>query len=97
VHRNKKRRVMSEMVNRVIDDAGRAYVRSTPRADVNSGFGAPLWAYVFVCGDQSGRTSAPTSPHAVQTIFGQRDRIGVSSGSRSAVMSALWLHQTDSQ
>ena len=51
----------------------------------------------FVCGDQSGRTSAPTRPHAVQTILSHNERTGVSSGSPSALMSALWLHQTDSQ
>jgi hypothetical protein len=52
---------------------------------------------LFVCGDQSGRTSAPTRPHAVQIIFGQRDRRGISSGSLSAFMTALWLHHPDTQ
>jgi hypothetical protein len=32
---------------------------------------------LFVCGDQSGRTSAPISPQAVQTILGHRERTGV--------------------
>jgi hypothetical protein len=43
----------------------------------------------FVCGDQSDRTSAPINPHVVQTIFGHRDRRGVSSGSQSAFTTAL--------
>jgi len=51
----------------------------------------------FVCGDQSGRTSARINPHAVQTIREHSARTGVSSGSQSAFMTALWLHQTDSQ
>jgi hypothetical protein len=51
----------------------------------------------FVCGDQSGRTSAPINPHAVQTILPHRERTGVSSGSQSAFMTALWLHQPDMQ
>jgi hypothetical protein len=51
----------------------------------------------LVCDDQSGRTSAPTHPQAVQTIRGHKDRIGVSSDSQSAFMTALWLHQSDSQ
>jgi hypothetical protein len=42
-----------------------------------------------VCGDQSGRTSAPIIPHRVQTILGHSDRTGVSSGSQSAFMVAL--------
>ena len=42
-----------------------------------------------VCGDQSGRTSAPISPHLVQTIRGHNDRTGVSSGSQSAFTVAL--------
>jgi len=42
-----------------------------------------------VCGDQSGRTSAPINPHLVQTIRGHNDRTGVSSGSQSAFMVAL--------
>jgi cytochrome c553 len=41
-------------------------------------------------GDQSGRTSAPIIPHLVQTAFGHRSRIAVSSGHRSASMTALW-------
>jgi hypothetical protein len=36
----------------------------------------------FVCGDQSGRTSAPINPHRVQTIREHSDRTGVSSGSQ---------------
>jgi hypothetical protein len=51
----------------------------------------------FVCGDQSGRTSAPINPHAVQIILPHSERTGVSSGSQSAFRVALWLHQTDSQ
>ena len=43
----------------------------------------------FVCGDQSGRTSAPTRPQAVQTILGHKDRTGIPSGSASAFMTAL--------
>jgi hypothetical protein len=43
----------------------------------------------FVWGDQSGRTSAPTRPQAVQTILGHKDRTGISSGSPSAFMTAL--------
>ena len=39
---------------------------------------------LFVCGDQSGRTSAPTRPQAVQTIPGHKERTGISSGSASA-------------
>jgi hypothetical protein len=42
-----------------------------------------------VCGDQSGRTSAPISPQAVQTILGHKDRTGISSGRASAFMTAL--------
>ena len=42
-----------------------------------------------VCGDQSGRTSAPIIPHLVQTIRGHSDLTGVSSGSQSAFMVAL--------
>jgi hypothetical protein len=44
---------------------------------------------LFVCGDQSGRTSAPTRPQAVQTILGHKERSGISSGSPSAFMTAL--------
>jgi hypothetical protein len=43
---------------------------------------------LFVCADQSGRTSAPIRPHAVQTILGHKDRTGISSGSWSAFMTA---------
>jgi hypothetical protein len=43
----------------------------------------------FVRGDQSGRTSAPISPQAVQTILGHKDRTGISSGRASAFMTAL--------
>jgi hypothetical protein len=42
-----------------------------------------------VCGDQSGRTSAPIRPHEVQTIRGHKDRNGISSGIPSAFMTAL--------
>jgi hypothetical protein len=41
-----------------------------------------------VCGDQSGRTSAPIRPHAVQTIRGHKDLTGISSGNQSAFMTA---------
>ena len=44
---------------------------------------------LFVCGDQCGCTSAPIRPQAVQTILGHKDRIGISSGSPSAFMTAL--------
>jgi len=44
---------------------------------------------LFVRGDQSGRTSAPISPQAVQTILGHKDRTGISSGRASAFMTAL--------
>ena len=44
---------------------------------------------LFVCGDQSGRTSAPIRPQAVQTILGHKARTGISSGSLSAFMTAL--------
>jgi hypothetical protein len=44
---------------------------------------------LFVCSDQSGRTSAPTRPQAVQTIRGHKARTGISSGSPSAFMTAL--------
>jgi hypothetical protein len=44
---------------------------------------------LFVCGDQSGRTSAPMRPQAVQTILGHKDRTGISSGRASAFMTAL--------
>jgi hypothetical protein len=43
-----------------------------------------------VCGDQSGRTSAPIKPHRVQTIRQHNDRTGVSSDSQSALSTALW-------
>jgi hypothetical protein len=42
-----------------------------------------------VCGDQSGRTSAPIKPHREQTIREHSERTGVSSGSQSAFMTAL--------
>jgi hypothetical protein len=51
----------------------------------------------FVRRDQSGRTSAPISPQAVQTILGHKDRTGISSGSSSAFMTALWWHHPDVQ
>jgi hypothetical protein len=44
---------------------------------------------LFVCGRQSGLTSAPIRPHAVQTIRRQSDRITISSGSESAFMVTL--------
>jgi hypothetical protein len=50
-----------------------------------------------VWGDQSGRTSAPIIPHLVQTIRGHNDRTGVSSGSQSAFMVALWWHHPEAQ
>jgi hypothetical protein len=53
--------------------------------------------FLFVCGDQSGRTSAPIRPQAVQTILGHKERTGVSSGSQSAFMTALWWHHPDMQ
>src|SRR5260221_12090544 len=43
----------------------------------------------FVCGDQSGRTSAPTSPQAVQTILGHKERTGISSGGAGALGGGL--------
>jgi hypothetical protein len=43
---------------------------------------------LFVCGDQSGRTSAPIRPQAVQTILGHKERTGISSGKASAFMTA---------
>jgi hypothetical protein len=46
---------------------------------------------------QSGLTSAPMSPEAVQTMRGPSDRMTVSSGSQSASISAEWLHQMVSQ
>jgi hypothetical protein len=45
-----------------------------------------------VCGDESGRTSAPINPQAVETSREHSARTGISSGSRSAFMTALWLH-----
>ena len=50
-----------------------------------------------VAGDQSGRTSAPIRPQAVQTIRGQSARTTVSSGSQSASRFARWLHQVEAQ
>jgi hypothetical protein len=43
----------------------------------------------LVCGDQSGRTSAPINPHRVQTIREHKDRTRVSSGNQSAFSTAL--------
>jgi hypothetical protein len=43
----------------------------------------------FVSGDQFGRTSAPISPQAVQTILGHKERTGISSGKASAFMTTL--------
>ena len=51
----------------------------------------------LVCGDQSGRTSAPMSPHLVQTMRGRSDRTTVSSGSQSALSLVPWLHWMESQ
>ena len=48
-----------------------------------------------VSGDQFGRTSAPISPQAVQTILGHKERTGISSGSPSAFITALWWHHPD--
>src|SRR5262245_25471550 len=45
----------------------------------------------LVCGDRSGRTSAPTSRQAVQTIRRHKERTGISSGSPSAFMTTLRL------
>jgi hypothetical protein len=42
-------------------------------------------------------SSREINPHAVQTILPHRERTGVSSGSQSAFMTALWLHQPDMQ
>jgi len=56
---------------------------------VNSSQRADYDGRLFVCGDQSGRTSAPTRPQAVQTILGHKDRTAISSGSPSAFMTAL--------
>ena len=44
---------------------------------------------VFVCGDQSVRTSAPINPHAMR-LYGERT--GVLSGSQSAFMTAVVNH-----
>jgi hypothetical protein len=52
---------------------------------------------LFVCADQSGRTSAPINPQAVHTILRHKERTGVSSGSQSAFMTALWWHHPDAQ
>jgi len=61
-----------------------------PKTQTETLIGAVHWdGRLFVCGDQSGRTSAPINPHAVQTIRAQSARTGVSSGSRSAFMTAL--------
>jgi hypothetical protein len=45
---------------------------------------------LFVCGDQSGSTSAPISPQAGQIIREQNERTGVSSGNQSAFITVLW-------
>ena len=50
---------------------------------------------LFVCGDQSGRTSAPIRPQAVQTILGHKERTGISSGRASTFITALWWHHPD--
>jgi hypothetical protein len=50
---------------------------------------------LFVSGDQSGRTSAPTRSHAVQTILGHKERTGISSGRASTFITALWWHHPD--
>jgi hypothetical protein len=49
----------------------------------------------FVRGDQSGRTSAPIRPQAVQTILGHKERTGISSGRASTFITALWWHHPD--
>jgi hypothetical protein len=43
----------------------------------------------FVCGDQSGRISAPMSPRLVQTMRGRNEHTTVSSGSQWALNLAL--------
>jgi hypothetical protein len=43
----------------------------------------------FVCGDQSGRTSAPIKPQAVQTMREYSERTGVSSRNQSAFITVL--------
>jgi hypothetical protein len=43
----------------------------------------------FACGDQSGRTSTPMSPHLVQSMRGRNERTTVSPGSQSALNLAL--------
>ena len=50
---------------------------------------------LFVSGDHSGRTSAPTRPQAVQTILGHKERTGISSGRASTFITALWWHHPD--
>jgi hypothetical protein len=45
--------------------------------------------HLLTCGLQSGRTSAPITPHLVQTIRRHKDRTGVSSDRQSAFMVAL--------
>ena len=50
---------------------------------------------LFVCGDQSGRTSAPIRPQAVQTILEHKERTGISSGRASTFITALWWHHPD--
>jgi hypothetical protein len=58
-----------------------------PRAVVRKG---PITnCRLSVCGDQSGRTSAPVRPQAAQTILRHKERTGISSGSASAFMTAL--------
>jgi hypothetical protein len=68
-------------------------VRNRTIADV----GRPQTCLLFTCGAQSGRTSAPIIPHRVQTMRAHSDRTGVSSGSQSAFIVALWWHRPESQ
>src|SRR5262249_37244509 len=55
----------------------------TPEGSDPAALGADHDGRLFVCGDQSGRTSAPISSQAVQTILGHKDRTGISSGRAS--------------
>ena len=50
-----------------------------------------------VMGVQSGLTSAPIRPQAVQTMHEHSDRTATSSGSQSALSFALWLHHIEAQ
>jgi hypothetical protein len=69
---------------------GRIRSRGSARADCSSSAqAADHDGRRFVTGDQFGRTSAPISPQAVQTILGHKERTGIPSGSPSAFMTAL--------